>query len=205
MNPPDRQVNYEIALARAFAELRKTDPGNLAVLGAEKSKGQDFELNVLDSRYSIDPARERIVPAGDPAAGAVPIEWQILILHYLNAQKPQPEFSRWLSFADIQEGRGYLPVFNQRVTGRLCATAGRDRETFRRACEKLGGMKFEWGDEGYRFQVFPLLPVGIAWYAGDEELGPGATFLYPDSIQSFFPVEDTVVLAECVVSKLQRP
>jgi hypothetical protein len=132
------------------------------------------------------------------------VEWQILALHYLNSRNPRPGFSRWMSFADIQEGRGYLPVFNKRVTDRLCATAGRDRGTFKRACEKLGGTELEWGDAGCRFQVFPLLPVGIAWYAGDEELGPGATFLFPDNVQSFFAVEDAVVLAESVVSRLQR-
>ncbi len=201
---PGRQTNYEEARSRGFAALRNADPEVLALLGADKSEPQGWELNVFDSRYAIDPVRERIVPVGDPSAGEVPIEWQILTLHYLAAREPRGEFTRWLSFADIQEGRGYLPVFTKRVIGRLCATAGRDRDSFMQACQKLGGTDFEWGDAGCLFQIFPRLPVSIAWYGGDEELEPGATFLFPDNIQSFFSVEDMVVLAESVVGRLQR-
>jgi hypothetical protein len=53
-----------------------------------------------------------------------------------------------------------------------------------------------------RFDVFPLVPLTIVWYGGDEELPPGASFLYQDNVASIFEVEDIVVTAERLVSRL---
>ncbi len=203
MKPPARQENYELSRAHAFTRLREMEESALTALGVERAGPGVFQLKVLDGLLRID-LKEGVVHPAAPQADAAPIEWQILALHYLGAAEPRKEFSRWLSFAEMPEGRGYLPVFNKRVIGRLCATAGRDRESFGKAAEKLGGRKLEYGDAGYVFQAFPFLPVAIAWYAGDEELPPGASFLYPDNVSTFFSVEDAVVLAEALVSRLQR-
>ena len=52
------------------------------------------------------------------------------------------------------------------------------------------------------FQVYHRVRVRLIWYAGDEELAPSAVFLLPVNIESFFCLEDIVVLSERIVSRL---
>ena len=200
VNVPPKQPNYQQALDAAFEAARSQTAEGLAALGARSLGGGRCELDVLEDVFTVDLAAGTVTVSGAEA----PPDWRILSLHYLAAFQPCPPFTRWLSFSDIPEIRGYKPVFDKRVIGRLCATAGRDRGTFVAASAAVGGRRFEWGDEGFEFRAFPRLAVGIAWYAGDEELPPGASFVYPDNVTAFLPIEDVVVLAEAIVARLQR-
>lgn len=200
MRIPERQSNYALALERAFEAARGQGEAGLLDLGAKALGNRRYEIEVLGDVFLMDMEARTVLTGGADA----PLDWKILSLHYLSAPQPWPPFRKWVSFSDIPEVRGYQPVFDKRVVGRLCATAGRNREAFARASESSGGRRFEWGDEGFSFQVFPRLAIGIAWYAGDEELPPGASFIYPDNVTAFLPIEDVVVLAEAVVGRLQR-
>ena len=42
----------------------------------------------------------------------------------------------------------------------------------------------------------------VIWYAADEEFAPSATLLLPANIESYFGIEDVVVLSERVVAWL---
>ena len=126
--------------------------------------------------------------------------WQVIALHYLGARPLERPSERWVAFSDFQEIRGYESVYKGRVLGRLCATAGRDRDTFTQACLKLGATPVPYGDVGFEFRVFPQLSVILAWYAGDEEFPPAASFLFPDDILARLPLEDTIVLTEAIVA-----
>ena len=138
------------------------------------------------------------------AALAVPRrEWQVLALHYLAARGVR-EPVRWVSFPELEPAaQVYNSVYRGRVINRFVATAGRGRNEFETAANALGGEPVEWGDAGFRFQVFPRLPVAVAWYAGDDEFPPDASFVYPDNITAIFSLEDVVVLSERIVARLQ--
>jgi len=168
-------------------------------LGAVDAGDGNLELPVFNGKFGINLAEGRINMTD---GSDVSVAWKIIAVHYLQAALPVPGQKGWTSYSELPEVRGYLGVYQKRVVDRLCATAGRDRETFELASEALGGVREKWGDVGFRFQVFPLLPVGIAWYAGDDELPPGASFMYPDNIASILCTEDMVVLAESVVGRL---
>lgn len=206
IKPPERQSPYQEALARAFEAVRTRNSQYLSALGAVETGSGCYELPVLEGRFLVNLSEEKISVKGNraEAEAGIRVEWQILALHYLSARPPYPKFARWISFGDIMEARGYEGVHRSRVLDRLCATAGRDRDTFVEAGLHLGARHFEGGDQGFRFQVFPSIPVVIAWYAGDEEFKPNASFLYPDNIMSFLSVEDIVVLSERLVGRLQN-
>ena len=207
MSPRVRPETYQLALDQGLERVGRQDLSTLTALGAREIGEGRYELPVLDAAFVVDLPRGNVTraTADDGAAGAAPVRmvWQILAVHYLSASPPWPDSARWISFADIVEARGYEPVYRGRVLGRLCATAGRDRETFVRACERVGAERLDWGDEGFRFPVFPRLSAIIAWYRGDEDFPPNASFVYPDNIQSLLPIEDVIVLSEAVVSRLQ--
>lgn len=198
---PGPQQNYRLAFEQALERLAGRKPEHLAALGARPAGPGRWELEVLDAAFLVDLAAGRVALAD--AEREPLMAWRILALHYLLAQPPWKERTRWVSFADLPEARGYEPVYRGRVLGRLTAGAGRDRDSFAAACRRLGGEKAEWGDEGFTFRVFPRLPVAVAWYQGDEEIPTGLSFVYPDNIGAFLPAEDVVVLSERLVGRLQ--
>lgn len=213
MRPLPRQNPYQESFSRALDVVRGRRSADLEALGAREAGQGRYELPVLGGVFVVDldegAVRHRSAQDAEAAAAEVRANWQILALHYLSAPGPRqdPAAARtdpaWATFADLPHGRGYDPVQRGRVLGRLCATAGRDRATFVEACRRLGAEEADLGEAGFRFQVFPRLAVAIAWYAGDDEFPPNASFLYPENVLSFLPVEDAVVLAECVISRLQ--
>lgn len=207
MRPPDHQDNYEIALRCAFEAARYQTPDYMLCLGATQVGPSAYSLPVLNAAFHIDLAEEKIQlvrPDGaEPDPASPNLCWQVIALHYLGARPLERLSERWVAFSDFSEIRGYESVYKGRVLGRLCATAGRDRDTFTQACLKLGATHVPYGDVGFEFRVFPQLSVILAWYAGDEEFPPAASFLFPDDILTRLPLEDTIVLTEAIVALLQ--
>jgi len=226
MLPLRPQTNYQLAFELGLERARGQSAASLEALGAEKAGDDAYRLRVLDATCLVDlnggtvtrvgtegeqggRARQGESPRRSGAAAvsaggpAFPMSWQILGLHYLCASPPWPDSSHWVSFAHFPDARGYDSVYQGRVLNRLCATAGRDRNTFVQACHRVGAESVDWGDEGFEFRVFPQLPVAITWYYGDDEFPPNASFFYLDNILSFLPVEDVIVLSEGLVGRLQ--
>jgi len=201
------QTNYQTAVAQGVKRLQARPPEVLAALGARVTANGYCTLPVLDTVFAVDLASGRVTlatPEHEPLADReVSLKWQILTLHYLAGAIPLGDPADWVSFADLADGRGYERVYEARVVKRLCKTVARERTAFVRASQGLGAQRAVWGDEGFRFQVFPRLSVIIAWYHGDDELPANASFVYPDDILSLLPVEDVIVLSEGVVSRLQ--
>jgi len=199
--PSMAQSNYELVLKQSFEGARTREQSAFLSLGAADSGGGNLELPMFNEKILVNMAEGRIWRLDD---APVSVAWKILTVHYLQASLPVPVQKGWTSYSEIPDVRGYLGVYRKRVIDRLCATAGRERATFVGASQALGGKRVneKWGDEGFLYRVFPFLPVGIAWYAGDDELPPGASFLYPDNVGSILCAEDMVVLAESVVGRL---
>jgi len=207
VKPLTKQTNYQDAFNTAIDIVRNSETQSLTALGASAIGSNIYSLPVLNAAFLVDLSAAIVALVKNPAlpleTSPLRIEWQILALHYLSARPARPEPSRWISFADIADGRGYDPVYRARVINRLCATAGRDRASFVSASSALGGVPVNFGDQAFQFAVFPKLSVMIAWYQGDDDIGPGASFVYPDNIVSYLPVEDIVVVSERLVARLQ--
>jgi hypothetical protein len=195
---PAPQENYRVAVERAVEALRRQTPEQLSWLGAEQH-GAIWRLPVLESLLEVDLATGRVATS---AGSAVQIAWQVLVLHYLGViGRPEPQPPA-ISFADLASGRGYASVYEKRVNRRLCATAGRSRETLHRAAESLSARPAHGGDAAFDFDVFPRLSVRLIWHAPDEEFPPSATILLPANMEAWFCTEDIVVLCESLVARL---
>ena len=199
-----RQDNYRVALDKAWDAVVLRSAEDLSALGAVRAEGNAWRLPVLESEFEIDlDAREvTIIDARGKPCGEPSMAWRILALHYLIATMPTGAPQRLVSFESIPEARGYAKPYRDRVIGRLCSTVGRDRTTFGGAAEAIGGRAVPGGDLAMRFVVFPRLPVPVVWYAGDDEFPPGANVLFEDCVSGLFAVEDIVVTAERLVSRL---
>ncbi len=195
-----KQNNYQVALDEAWAALRSRPAAELEQLGAEPLGGERWSLPVLKARFELDRQRGTVEVAG---VGAASVWWSILALHYLQARVPVAAARRWISFEEIPAARGYAAPYRGRVIGLFCGTVGRTRESLLSAAAGQGAEVAGEGEATVELQVFPLVPLRIVWYGGDEELPPGATFLYGDNVAGILAVEDIVVCAERVVARLR--
>lgn len=194
------QHRYLDALDAAWKHFAERPPGQLEDLGAVPVPGTEglWELPVLNARFQIDAPGRSMTIAGRP----VSVPWQILALHYLLADVPVPQITRSISFEEIPDARGYSASYAGRVITRLCTTVGADREKLLAAADAVGAVVVPGGGLSLHIQVFPRIPVTVVWYAGDDEFPPGASFLYEDNVTAMLSVEDIVVMASQVVSRL---
>jgi len=195
---PPRQTHFEVALDKAWQALGEPAPDRLAQRGATPTD-TGLSLPVLGDTLTVRLPERAIVTSADKPVSS---KWQILVLHYLSAAGSPDRRSPSIVFADLPEARTYAGVYQGRVVGRLCGTVGRDAATLRAAGDALGARWLDAGDLALEIDAFPLLPMRLIWYAGDQELPPSASLLLPDNVAALLCVEDIVVLSECLVSRL---
>ncbi len=197
-NPPTPQDNLQRAAQLAFDAAQRQSAEQLQWLGARPG-GTLWRLPVLDELLAVDlPARRVTSAAGQEIKPA----WLILVLHYLAIASHLEPQSPQIAFADLPGGRTYARVYQQRAIARLCATAGRDARRLQVAATAIGGNPVPGGDAAFEFDVFPRLRVRLVWHAADDEFPPSATLLLPPNIESYFCIEDIVVLSERLVARL---
>ncbi|MGD2175120.1 MAG: DUF3786 domain-containing protein [Candidatus Brocadiaceae bacterium] len=201
MQAPE-QDHYSIARQKALERVKERwDPGRLRKLGAKPSDDAlSAELPLLNWRVDVrpEPYRISVLPEGDEPG----IVWQILTLDYLGAEEVLAP-SGFVSFADFVEGRGYQRAFEGRVNRRLTSTAGRDRDAFVEAVERLGGAVVEGDPVRCILRFFPLLEFQVTRHDADEDFPASCTVLLPDNALRLFSLEDTIVAAEKLVSALE--
>ena len=199
---PPPQHNLRDATDKAVEALADQSPEQRVWLGAEEAQGR-WRLKVLGELLDVDPAAGSV---RDVSGREVSPSWRILVLHYLDIRSRVSPSQPGMTFADLPAARAYAKVYQGRVIGRLCATAGRDLTTLRAAAESLGCREAEGGDAAFDADIFPRITVRLIWYAADDEFPPSATLLLPDSISAMLCIEDIVVLSESFVARLSgRP
>ena len=160
--------------------------------------GGAIRLPVLNRRLCVDLERCLVWVY---EAGRARAAWAVLAVHYLCADGFMPD-PRPVSFGYFQDCRSYLDVFGKRITQRFLATAGRTAAEFIRLAERAGGTRLPGSGTGYRFDVFPRVPIAIVRYEGDDELSPGASVVYRADAERLLPAEDRVVAAEVLLDQL---
>lgn len=193
------QKNYQQAYDLAIAAASKVSADALERLGVTCESTDRLAVPVLSGHFHVDLTARTVKDDRDQNA---PPAWAILILHYLLARPRQIHPQDYISFMDIPQARGYAKPYQGRVISRFLYTAGRDTNTFSAAAERLAAKKIETGDAAYEFAFFPQAHVRIIWFRGDDELSPGASFLYGPEIAGLFCVEDIVVMSELLVKAL---
>ena len=183
----------------AFEAVASQPEEQLVWLGAQRV-GDAWRIAVLGDAFDVELAARRVTTS---TGQAVALPWRILALHYLAITSRPERRDPAVTFADLPTARSYAGVYHGRVIARLCATAGRDADTLRAAAAALGGRDIDAeGDAAFDFDLFPRVSARLVWHAPDEEFPPSATLLLPANIESYFSIEDIVVLSERLVARL---
>lgn len=200
--------DYCVALDKAWAELEKRDPQDVAAFAEveltapESSAGTSapvYLVPLLGETMSVD-VGDRVVRQPD---GSELISYlSVLVLHYLLGAQPGRVSDEWVTFRELEAGRFYLPAFRSRATDRLEPVLGPRPDALLDAARPLGGERMDFGDAGARIAVMPKAHIGIVVWVGDDELPSSVTMLFGRTAAEIFPTEDLAVAGGLVAGRL---
>jgi hypothetical protein len=195
------------------AELAKQELGNrnadlLADFsGAVVSRREDRAR--LDFHFLGRPVRvlwPEVEVSRTDSSEEIPIQQQVLILHYLQGawQSKGPSLTgEWMAFQDVPDGRFYHDAFQRRAKLPLLQGFGRDPEQLEELARTVySAERIELGDVSMSVPALPLIRAALVLWAGDEEFPPEGNILFDRNTASFFSAEDIAWLAGMIVYPL---
>lgn len=136
------------------------------------------------------------------AEAEVPLQEQVLILHYLLGAEAGLPSQDWVAYREIAGASFYFSAFVKRAIEPLKKVFGRNAAAFRNAAAALGGQAIPAGDAGFELRVFPQVAVQFILWEGDEEFGAEANILFNQGIEGRLSPEDIAWLAGMVVYRM---
>ena len=199
--------DYKQAVDLAGKELSQIDPHLIADLAGAlihtDPQGQKtITMNFLNREITI--TWPDLGLSFQDSNEELPIQNQILLLHYLDGVRTGSQLKgEWIAFQDIPDGRFYLDAFLKRAKDPLVKTFGHNPKLMvEMATEALGAEPYEYGDFSVVVNAFPLVPVALIIWRGDEEFPPEGNILFDRSISDILSAEDIVWLAGMIVYPL---
>jgi hypothetical protein len=125
-----------------------------------------------------------------------------MLMYYLLTADGAPLTGRWVSFADLPDGRVYDTAF-QGYSGDVIAKAfGLDLNGFKSACGKTGGASVEVGSASFIFQALPRVPLMLTYWQGDEDFPSSCKVLFDESASHYLPIDACAILGGMLTRKI---
>jgi hypothetical protein len=169
--------------------------------GFESAGARRFRVAFLNRVYRIGFPGFEFEDDAD-SENEVPIQEQILILHYMLSPAPPALTGNWVSYREIPGASFYYSAFVKRALDPLKEVFGQNVAGLMRAGEVLGGQIIETGDAGFEFRLFPHVPVRLILWAGDDEFPSEAGIVFDVNIKEILSPEDIAWLAGMLVYRL---
>ncbi len=196
----EHQLTHRVADLRAA--LRTRDPNRLAALTEARPADGAILLPFFEREVRVD-VPGFIVREAD-GGEELPMHVQAMVLFYLATGDGAPLRDRWVSFADLPDGRIYNQAY-QGYTGALLARRfGDDLETFARAAQAAGGREWPFADRAYRFLALPRVPLLVAAWRGDEDFPSSYRVLFDASAPHYLPTDVCAVLGGMLTRRLVK-
>jgi hypothetical protein len=169
--------------------------------GFESVAGNQFRVPFLNRAYRVGFPEFTFEDEAD-SQKEVPIQEQILILHYMLSPAPSPLTDNWISYREIPGASFYYSSFVRRAIDPLKKVFGQNIDNLLHAVVIMGGKTIDTGDAGYEFRLFPNIPVRLILWAGDEEFPAEANMVFDENIGSMLSPEDIAWLAGMLAYRL---
>jgi hypothetical protein len=193
--------DYQQARDLAARALAGENLDTIARRSGFKSAGSiELDAPFLDRIYSIS-YPEFIFTDRDHPQASVPLQEQVLILHYL--QRCQARLAgRWVAYREIPGAGFYFGAFVKRAVDPLKKAFGQNVAALQQAATKLGATPVETGSAGFRLDLLPYAPVQIIVWEGDDEFPAEANILFDAAVGDYLSPEDAAWLASLAVYRL---
>jgi hypothetical protein len=194
--------DYINARKLALAELSRT-PFEIILKrsGFESPSENTFRIPFLDRIYLVS---YPLFEFNDQSANEkeIPIQEQVLILHYLMAPVMPSSTHHWIAYREIPGAGFYFGAFVKRAVDPLKKVFGENIAGFKRAAQKLHPQEIDNGDAGFEFRILPAVPLQLILWAADDEFPAEANILFDKNIGQILSPEDVAWLAGMVVYRL---
>ncbi len=171
--------------------------------GYDRAADNRLDVPFLNRRYLMEIADGAFMDAVDPIA-EVPIQEQVLILHYLLGITANAPDRREIAYREIPGASFYFGAFVKRAINPMKQCFGSRPQAFALAAEKLNAQPVAGGDVGYNFQVFPKIALKILLWEADDEFDCEANILFDARTADVLSPEDAAWLAGMVVYRLMQ-
>jgi hypothetical protein len=169
--------------------------------GFESSSENSFRIPFLDRVYQV------VYPQFDfkdqtASDKAIPLQEQVLILHYMMAREIPSPAGHWISYREIPGAAFYFGAFVKRAIEPLKKVFGNNITGFTKAARKLNAKKIDNGDAAFEFRVLPAVSLQLVLWSSDDEFPAEANILFDKNIGQILSPEDVAWLAGMVVYRL---
>lgn len=127
-----------------------------------------------------------------------------MLLYYLVTADGTPLTERWVSFADLPDGRTYNAAFQGYSGDEVVKVFGLNLDSFKSACEKAGGRPVEVGSASYIFEALPHVPLMLTYWQGDEDFPSSCKVLFDESASHYLPIDACAILGSTLTGKVIR-
>jgi hypothetical protein len=202
-----REDDYRNAAEMARSELAGKDPVLLADrCGAQLAPEDGARLRFDFLGKAVEAAWPEVVFSRPGSDEGIPIQQQVLLLHYLQGawrSEGPPLTGEWMAFQDVADGRFYLDAFQRRAKLPLLKAFGAKPERLSElAGSAYGAERIDLGDVAVAVQALPRVRLALVIWAGDDEFPPEGNLLFDRNIVSYFSAEDIAWLSGMAVYPL---
>lgn len=169
--------------------------------GFKKENGQGMKVSFLDRTYHIDYPDFNFTDM-DESSREIPVQEQVLILHYMIAENIPKPSGNWVSYREIPGATFYFSAFIKRAIDPMKKVFGQNISVFKNAASKLEMKPIDYGDAGFEYRPYPYVPMRLILWEGDNEFPPEANILFDKTIGRIMSAEDIAWLAGMVVYRL---
>ncbi|MFZ7127574.1 MAG: DUF3786 domain-containing protein [Desulfobacterales bacterium] len=169
--------------------------------GVGRDGAASIRVLFLDRRYQVGYPDFQFRDVDDPGR-EIPLQEQVLILHYLTGEGVRAISGQWIAYREIPGATFYYGAFVKRAIDPLKKAFGDRLEDFSAAVEKMGGRAIDAGDAGAEISALPRVPVQLVLHRGDAEFPAEAGILFDASVDRYLSPEDAAWLAGMVVYRL---
>lgn len=182
--------------------LRARDPQRLAFATGSAFVDGGFRLNLFTQTLFLSFPDLNAV---DLETGqTMPVSVQALLLYYFTTADASPLTGRWISFAELPDGRVYNQAYQGYSGDLLARRFGTDLPGFERASLLIAGGRISYGDSGYAFLALPCVSLAAVLWQGDDEFPASCKVLFDASVIHYLPTDVCAILGSLLTGKLLK-
>jgi hypothetical protein len=132
----------------------------------------------------------------------MPLIQQALFLYYFSTADGAPWQDRWISFADLADGRFYNLAFQGYTGQELARHFKNDQKRFESAALAAGGVPATHGNLAFRFQALPRVPLLAVYWVGDDDFPASCQILFDASANHYLPTDAFAILGSSLTRRL---
>jgi hypothetical protein len=129
---------------------------------------------------------------------------QTMLLYYLVTADGAPLTGKWVSLADLPDGRIYSSAFQGYTGNEIVKAFGMNLDLFTSACLRAGGKPVDFGSASFIFQALPRLPLMLTYWLGDEDFPSSCKVLFDESACHYVPIDACALLGSMLTQKVIR-